>query len=66
VSSLADQPTTSPPGTLNRISPIRFIVGFGIISELADVVYEGAPRRDAVVVGVITGRRAARRSSTPR
>ncbi|HEX8094149.1 MFS transporter [Jatrophihabitans sp.] len=49
----------------NRISPIRFIVGFGIVSALADMVYEGARSiigpylgtlgASAAVVGVITG-----------
>ena len=27
---------------MNRISPLRFIVGFGVVSALADEVYEGA------------------------
>ncbi|MEO7263195.1 MAG: MFS transporter [Jatrophihabitantaceae bacterium] len=49
----------------NRISPIRFIVGFGIVSALADIVYEGARSiigpylgtlgASAAVVGLITG-----------
>lgn len=49
----------------NRISPLRFIVGFGIVSALADVVYEGARSiigpylgslgASAAAVGVITG-----------
>lgn len=49
----------------NRISPLRFIVGFGIVSALADVVYEGARSiigpylgtlgASAAVVGLITG-----------
>ena len=49
----------------NRISPLRFVVGFGIVSALADVVYEGARSiigpylgtlgASAAVVGVITG-----------
>lgn len=49
----------------NRISPIRFIVGFGVVSALADVVYEGARSiigpylgtlgASAAVVGAITG-----------
>ena len=59
------------PGTkaaaiaVNRITPVRFIVGFGIVSALADVVYEGARSiigpylgslgASAAVVGVITG-----------
>lgn len=49
----------------NRISPVRFIVGFGIVSALADVVYEGARSvigpylgslgATAAVVGLVTG-----------
>lgn len=55
----------APDGGVNRISPLRFIVGFGIVSALADVVYEGARSiigpylgslgASAAVVGVITG-----------
>lgn len=55
--------TTAAP--VNRIGPVRFIVGFGIVSALADVVYEGARSiigpylgslgASAAVVGVITG-----------
>lgn len=51
--------------TANRISPVRFIVGFGIVSALADVVYEGARSiigpylgslgASAAVVGLVTG-----------
>ncbi len=51
--------------TVNRISPVRFVVGFGVVSALADVVYEGARSvigpylgtlgATAAVVGVITG-----------
>jgi len=54
-----------PVGDANRISPIRFIVGFGIVSALADVVYEGARSiigpylgslgASAAAVGLITG-----------
>jgi MFS family permease len=49
----------------NRVSPLRFVVRFGAISALADVVYEGARSiigpylgslgATAAVVGVITG-----------
>jgi MFS family permease len=52
-------------GSGNRISPVRFIVGFGIVSALADVVYEGARSiigpylgslgASAAVVGLVTG-----------
>lgn len=51
--------------TVNRISPLRFIAGFGLVSALADFVYEGARSligpylgslgASAAVVGVITG-----------
>ena len=51
--------------TVNRISPVRFIVGFGIVSAFADVVYEGARSvigpylgslgASAALIGFITG-----------
>ena len=59
--------SASQPGlaAVNRISPVRFIVGFGIVSALADVVYEGARSiigpylgslgATAAVIGLITG-----------
>src|SRR3954447_886515 len=53
----------------NRLSPVRFVVGFGIVSALADVVYEGARSvigpylgslgARAPVVGLVTGAGAA-------
>ena len=56
---------TPDAGQRNRISPVRFIIGFGIVSGLADVVYEGARSvigpflgslgASAAVVGLITG-----------
>jgi len=59
----ATQPTAV--AAANRISPVGFIVGFGIVSALADVVYEGARSvigpylgslgASAFLVGVITG-----------
>ena len=52
-------------GTVNRLSPLRFVVSFGVISALADVVYEGARSiigpflgdlgASAALVGLITG-----------
>jgi MFS family permease len=52
-------------GGINRITPMRFIVGFGIVSALADVVYEGARSiigpylgslgASAAAIGLITG-----------
>jgi MFS family permease len=55
----------SEPATVNRISPLRFIAGFGLVSAFADLVYEGARSligpylgslgATAAVVGVITG-----------
>jgi hypothetical protein len=30
------------PPRAHRITPLRFIVGFGVVSALADMVYEGA------------------------
>jgi MFS family permease len=51
--------------SVNRISPIRFVVRFGVVSGLADVVYEGARSiigpflatlgASAAVVGLVTG-----------
>ena len=56
---------TAEPLSRNRISPIRFIVGFGVVSGLADVVYEGARSiigpylgslgASAATVGLVTG-----------
>jgi len=67
----ASEPSVGPAnssataGAVNRISPVRFIVGFGIVSALADVVYEGARSiigpylgslgASAAAVGLITG-----------
>ena len=58
-------PGHASPATVNRVSPLRFIVGFGIVSALADVVYEGARSiigpylgslgATAAVVGLVTG-----------
>jgi MFS family permease len=52
-------------GTGNRVSALRFVVGFGIVSALGDVVYEGARSiigpylahlgATAALVGLITG-----------
>ncbi len=52
-------------GTLNRLTPLRFVVSFGVVSALADVVYEGARSiigpflgdlgASAALVGLITG-----------
>lgn len=49
----------------NRISPLRFVLGFGVVSMLADVVYEGARSvtgpylatfgASAALVGLVTG-----------
>ncbi|MDX6213373.1 MAG: hypothetical protein QOF82_2460 [Frankiales bacterium] len=57
--------TPARTGTANRVSATQFIVGFGIVSALADVVYEGARSvigpylgslgASAAVVGLITG-----------
>jgi MFS family permease len=65
---LVRPPRRSPltgPLPANRISPVRFIVGFGVVSALADVIYEGARSiigpylgslgATAAVVGLITG-----------
>jgi MFS family permease len=62
-SSSSSSSTSSAPA--NRITALRFIVGFGIVSALADVVYEGARSiigpylgslgATAAVVGLVTG-----------
>ena len=51
--------------TTNRLSPLRFVLAFGVVSGLADVVYEGARAivgpflanlgASALVVGFVTG-----------
>jgi MFS family permease len=51
--------------SVNRISPVRFVVRFGVVSGLADVVYEGARSiigpflatlgASAAAVGLVTG-----------
>ncbi len=56
--SLAAEPS-------NRLSPLRFVLGFGLVSMMADFVYEGARAvigpylatlgASAAVVGVVTG-----------
>jgi MFS family permease len=56
---------TQAPGTVNRLGPLGFIVVFGLISMLGDIVYEGARSvtgpflgtlgASALVVGVVTG-----------
>jgi MFS family permease len=52
-------------GTVNRLTPLRFVVSFGVVSALTDVVYEGARSiigpflgdlgASAALVGLITG-----------
>ncbi len=52
-------------GRFNRLTPIRFVVAFGVVSMLADMVYEGARAitgpylatfgASAVLVGLVTG-----------
>lgn len=59
---MAEQPTTASGP---RLSPWRFVVAFGVISLLCDIVYEGARSitgpllaslgASAAVVGVVTG-----------
>src|SRR5436305_102582 len=51
--------------TTNRVTALRFVVGFGVVSALSDVVYEGARSvigpflhdlgATAAVVGLVTG-----------
>lgn len=58
-------PAGSFPAPPNRISPLRFVIGFGVVSALADMVYEGARSvigpylgslgASALVVGLVTG-----------
>jgi MFS family permease len=61
VSSAGGSGTDAP----NRLSPLRFVLAFGVVSMLADFVYEGARSvvgpylaalgASATVVGVVTG-----------
>lgn len=54
-----------PPGSPNRMSPLRFVLVFGVVSGLADFVYEGARSivgpylatygASAALVGAVTG-----------
>jgi hypothetical protein len=40
---VSSHPAPAPArGTVNRLTPLRFVVSFGVVSALADVVYEGA------------------------
>jgi MFS family permease len=60
-------PDAAPPAALSRprISPLRFVVLFGIVSSLGDIVYEGARSvlgpylgslgASAATIGLITG-----------
>ena len=60
----ADRPGASG-GAVNRISPLRFVMVFGLVSGLGDVVYEGARSvagpflgtfgASAALVGIVTG-----------
>lgn len=60
-----DMAGSVPPTGTNRLSPMRFVVGFGIVALLGDFVYEGARSvvgpylatlgAGAAVVGVVTG-----------
>jgi MFS family permease len=53
------------PNAVNRLSPLRFVLAFGVVSGLSDVVYEGARSitgpwlasfgAGAALVGLITG-----------
>jgi len=54
-----------PPGSPNRLTPMRFVLAFGVVSMLADFVYEGARSivgpylatlgATAALVGIVTG-----------
>ncbi|MGZ6695744.1 MAG: MFS transporter [Solirubrobacteraceae bacterium] len=58
-------PETTTPSARNRMTPLRFILVFGVVSGLGDVVYEGARSMTgpflaelgagAALVGLITG-----------
>lgn len=63
---MSSHPAPAPArGTVNRLTPLRFVVSFGVVSALADVVYEGARSiigpflgdlgASAALVGLITG-----------
>ncbi len=56
---------SEPAGDTNRLTPLRFVLAFGVVSLLADVVYEGARSvagpflaelgAGAALVGFVTG-----------
>ncbi|MGI8816941.1 MAG: hypothetical protein ACR2G2_17105 [Pseudonocardia sp.] len=56
---------TSEAARVNRLTPLRFVLAFGVVSMLADFVYEGARAiigpylatfgASAALVGFITG-----------
>ncbi|MGB8199264.1 MAG: MFS transporter, partial [Pseudonocardiaceae bacterium] len=63
---MRDHPARAPTtGTRNRLTPLRFVISFGVVSGLADVVYEGARSiigpflgdlgASAALIGLITG-----------
>lgn len=59
------QPDNAAAGAANRLTPMRFVVAFGVVSLLADFVYEGARSiigpylatfgASAALVGAVTG-----------
>ena len=61
----AQEPGPDGRGTVNRYSPLRFVLAFGVVSMLADFVYEGGRSivgpylatlgASATVVGAVTG-----------
>lgn len=64
VTDRAESPNP-PPVAANRLGPMRFVLGFGVIAGLGDIVYEGARSvvgpylatlgASAALVGVVTG-----------
>ncbi len=58
-------PRSRPPAAPNRYTPLRFVLAFGVVSMLADFVYEGGRSivgpylatlgASATIVGLVTG-----------
>jgi hypothetical protein len=65
VSHPAEDATSTDGAGSNRLTPMRFVLGFGVVAGLGDFVYEGARSvvgpylatfgASAALVGLVTG-----------